>query len=35
MLDEIEELDLVLDHYALTWGASSGNLSLWNVTSPE
>ena len=21
MLDEIEELDLVLEHYAITWGA--------------
>lgn len=20
MLDEVEELDLVLDHYAITWG---------------
>lgn len=22
MLDEVEELDLVLDHYAITWGLS-------------
>jgi [phosphatase 2A protein]-leucine-carboxy methyltransferase len=21
MLDEVEELDLVLEHYAITWGA--------------
>ena len=21
-LDEVEELDLVLDHYAITWGAN-------------
>jgi len=25
MLDEVEELDLVLDHYAVTWGIFGGD----------
>ena len=25
MLDEVEELDLVLGHYAITWGVKSFN----------
>ena len=32
MLDEIEELDLVLEHYAVTWGLSldaSGAKEIW------
>ncbi|KAI5119165.1 hypothetical protein M0805_008648 [Coniferiporia weirii] len=31
MLDEVEELELVLDHYAITWGASvpSGSSEQW------
>ena len=32
MLDEIEELDLVLEHYAITWGLwqSSEKTASWN-----
>ena len=34
-LDEVEELDLVLDHYAITWGANwpdaeGGETSKWS-----
>ncbi|EIN06541.1 leucine carboxyl methyltransferase [Punctularia strigosozonata HHB-11173 SS5] len=33
MLDEVEELDLVLDHYAITWGYSSptADAALWST----
>jgi hypothetical protein len=31
MLDEVEELDLVLDHYVVSWGAKFSS----DVVSPE
>jgi len=44
MLDEIEELDLILDHYAVTWGLNlptslgGSRWSSWQIkrrTEPE
>ncbi|KAF5384462.1 hypothetical protein D9757_006494 [Collybiopsis confluens] len=40
MLDEIEELDLVLEHYAITWGlsltsSSMGTWSEWGLVKRE
>lgn len=44
MLDEIEELDLVLEHYAITWGVKlyqkegqsySADWSNWGLRPPE
>lgn len=38
MLDEIEELDLILDHYAVTWGlnlpigSNGSGWSEWRIT---
>jgi hypothetical protein len=29
MLDEIEELELVLDHYGITWGLGGNISSNW------
>lgn len=41
MLDEVEELDLVLAHYAITWGLklpdghkSSSNWVRWGLEAP-
>ncbi|KAG8985142.1 carboxy methyl transferase for protein phosphatase 2A [Tulasnella sp. 427] len=30
ILDEVEELDLVLSHYAISWGSSDNKLRDWN-----
>jgi [phosphatase 2A protein]-leucine-carboxy methyltransferase len=34
MLDEVEELELVLEHYAVTWGVKlfddGSNSAVWN-----
>jgi [phosphatase 2A protein]-leucine-carboxy methyltransferase len=41
MLDEIEELDLVLEHYAVTWGVKIPNENgkaswkAWGLKRPE
>ncbi|KAH8115412.1 leucine carboxyl methyltransferase [Phellopilus nigrolimitatus] len=40
MLDEIEELNLVLDHYAITWGAdlptsSAGSWLTWGLSKAD
>lgn len=43
MLDEVEELDLVLNHYAITWGFSvsgsdvdlDANWGEWGLTRKE
>lgn len=35
MLDEVEELDLVLAHYAISWGTKDENeaTAAWGLTS--
>lgn len=41
MLDEVEELDLVLEHYAITWGLkvyglqSGMDWSAWGIKRPS
>lgn len=41
MLDEVEELDLVLEHYAITWGLriygsqSGTDWSAWGIKRPS
>ncbi len=41
MLDEIEELELVLQHYAITWGyklygsANADHWSAWGLKAEE